>query len=333
MEVPIGAAIIGAGRMGELHARIFAEMPDTRLISVADIDERTARDVGASFGVLGTTDLEEAIARDDVDVVSICTSDEAHVEPCTLVAQAGKHILLEKPLATTVEDAEKIIQVTKDAGVLLMVGHVLRFDPRYAGARQAIEEGAVGEIIHMYGRRYNIVDSGRRIAGRTNVAFFLGVHDLDAMRWYAESDWATAYALGRRKVLAEHDTEDTIQALLTFENGVIASLDTCWAVPTGQECSLDARLDVVGAEGGVSIEVRGDGLRVISQERSTRPDVVYVPAVGDQQAGALRTQLEHFVDCVRHDREPCITPRDALQAVKAAAAITKSLETGAPVQA
>jgi predicted dehydrogenase len=317
--------------MGEAHARVFAELPDTRLIAVADINERVARDVGGSFGVLGTTQLEEAIARDDVDIVSVCTNDEAHVEPCSLAARAGKHILLEKPLATTVADAQKIIDVTKSAGVVLMVGHLLRFDPRYDGAKKAIADGAVGEIIHMYGRRYNVVDSGRRIAGRTNVAFFLGVHDLDAMRWFAESDWATAYALGRRKVLAEHDTEDTIMALLTLENGVIAALDTCWAVPSGQECTLDARLDVVGTEGGTSIEVRGDGLRILSHERSTRPDVVYAPAVGDRQAGALRTQLEHFVDCVRHDREPCITPQDALQAVKAAAAITESLETKEPV--
>ncbi len=331
MEQPLGAAVIGAGIMGELHARVFAEMPDTRLISIADIDERVARDVAGSFGVLGTTNLEEAIARDDVDVVSVCTNDEAHLEPCTLATRAGKHILLEKPLATTVEDAEKIIAVAKEAGVVLMVGHILRFDPRYSGAKKAIAEGAVGEIIHMYGRRYNVVASGQRIAGRTNVAFFLGVHDLDAMRWFAESDWATAYALGRRKVLAEHDTEDTIMALLTFENGVIAMLDTCWAVPMGQARTLDARLDVLGTDGAVNIEVRGEGLRVVDQQRTTSPDVVYVPVIGDRQAGALRTQLEHFVECVRYGGDPCITPHDALQAVKAAAAITKSLETGGPV--
>jgi UDP-N-acetylglucosamine 3-dehydrogenase len=317
--------------MGELHARVFAEMPDTRLVAVADIDDRVAQRVADTFGVPGTTNLEEAIIRDDVHVVSICTSDQAHVEPCRIAAQAGKHILLEKPLATTVEDAEAIIAAAKEAGVLLMVGHILRFDPRYAGAKKAIADGAVGEIIHMYGRRYNVVASGQRIAGRTNVAFFLGVHDLDAMRWFADSDWATAYALGRRKVLAKHDTEDTIMALLTFENGIIATLDTCWAVPMGQARSLDARLDVVGTEGAVNIEVRGEGLRVVDQQRTTSPDVVYVPVVGDRQAGALRTQLEHFVECVRNDREPCITPQDALQAVKAAAAITESLQTGEPV--
>lgn len=331
MTQPLGAAVIGAGRMGELHARVFAEMPDTRLVAVADIDDRVAQRVADTFGVPGTTNLEEAIIRDDVHVVSICTSDQAHVEPCRIAAQAGKHILLEKPLATTVEDAEAIIAAAKEAGVLLMVGHILRFDPRYAGAKKAIADGAVGEIIHMYGRRYNVVASGQRIAGRTNVAFFLGVHDLDAMRWFADSDWATAYALGRRKVLAKHDTEDTIMALLTFENGIIATLDTCWAVPMGQARSLDARLDVVGTEGAVNIEVRGEGLRVVDQQRTTSPDVVYVPVVGDRQAGALRTQLEHFVECVRNDREPCITPQDALQAVKAAAAITESLQTGEPV--
>jgi UDP-N-acetylglucosamine 3-dehydrogenase len=331
MIQPLGVAVIGAGVMGERHARVFAELPDTELVAVADIDEARAANLGACFGVRGFTNAEEAITRTGVDVVSICTSDQAHVEPCRLAAGAGKHILLEKPLATSVADAEEIIKACQDAGVLLMVGHILRFDPRYAEAQRVIATGGVGEIIHLYGRRNNVKASGRRIAGRTNVAFFLGVHDIDVMRWYVGDEVRRAYAIARTKVLAEFNTPDTIFALLSFDNGVIASLETCWAMPEGTTCTLDARLDVVGTDGMVNVEVRGGGLRVVDDRTSSRPDVCYGPVVAGRQAGALRTQLEHFVECVRTGRDPIITPHDALQAVRVAEAITQSLESGQDV--
>lgn len=327
----LGVAVIGAGVMGERHARVFAELPDTELVSVADVDEARAADLGARFGVRGFASAEEAIARNGVHLVSICTSDQAHVEPCRLAARAGKHILLEKPLATTVPDAQQIIDLCQQAGILLMVGHILRFDPRYVEAHDVASRGRLGEIIHVYARRNNVKASGRRIAGRTNVAFFLGVHDIDAMRWCVGAEVCKVYALARTKVLAEFGTPDTILALLTFDNGVIGAVETCWAMPDGVACTLDARLDVVGTDGMVCVEVRGEGLRIVDDARSTRPDVVYGPVVADRQAGALRMQIEHFVECVRTGREPVITPHDALQAVRVADAITRSLETGAEV--
>jgi len=327
----LGAAVIGLGMMGERHAAIWSELETTRLVSVYDIIEERTQSVAAALGCEAPASLETALSRPDVDIVSICTDDQKHVEPCLAAAAAEKHILLEKPLATNLEDCDAIIAACETAGVKLMVGHVVRFDPRYAVAKQAIDDGAVGDIIQVYGRRNNIIDSGRRIGPRTSVAFFLGVHDLDLMRWFVGSEAVKVHAESACKVLADIAAEDSIMTLLKYENGAVGCLETCWVMPKGIPCTLDARLEVIGTEGMVRVTVGDEGCTVISPDRATRPDILYGPQLHGEQAGALRAQLQHFADCVVHDRSPLISPQDARAAVEIAAAIHGSLRSGAPV--
>lgn len=331
MTDQLGAAVIGLGVMGERHAAIWQELPTTRLVSVFDIVPDRAQAISGALGCDAAASIAAAVNRPDVDLVSVCTDDGRHVEPCLAAAAAGKHILLEKPLATSLEDCDAIMAACASAGVKLMVGHVVRFDPRYAVARQAIAEGAVGDIVQVYGRRNNIVDSGRRIAPRTSVAFFLGVHDLDLMRWFVGAEAVKVHAESACKVLAEVAAEDSIMALLKYESGAVGCLETCWVMPKGIPCTLDARLEVIGTEGMVRVTVGDEGCTVISPDRATRPDILYGPQFHGQQSGALRTQLEHFADCVGLDREPVISPQDARAAVELAVAIHDSLRSGAPV--
>ncbi len=328
----LGAAVIGLGMMGQRHGRVWAELPDTRLIAVHDIVPAKAEEMAASYGCLAATTLEDAVSADGVDIVSVCTDDQAHVEACTMAAAAGKHVLVEKPLATSAADCDTVIAAAESNGVRLMVGHVVRFDTRYQMAKAAIDDGAVGDIVHIYGRRNNIVKSGRRIGPRTSVAYFLGVHDLDIMRWYIGCEAVRVYAESCRKVLTAEGADDTIFTLLKYENGAVGCLENCWVVPEGQPNTLDARLEVVGTKGRVAVRV-GDNepLEVSDSSRSWRPDIAYGPVWAGRQEGALRKQLEHFATCVRQDREFVISPQDAKAAVVLAGAIHESLETGAPV--
>jgi len=327
----LGAAVVGLGMMGERHAAIWNELPQTRLVSVYDIVGERTQAVASAVGCEAAPSLEAAVSRPDVGIVSICTDDQKHLEPCLVSAAAGKHILLEKPLATNLEDCDAIIGACESAGVKLMVGHVVRFDPRYALARQAIADGAVGEIVQVYARRNNILDSGRRIGPRTSVAFFLGVHDLDLMRWFVGAEAVKVHAESACKLLADIAAEDSIIALLKYENGAVGCLETCWVMPKGIPCTLDARLEVIGSEGMVRVTVGDEGCTLITPDRATRPDILYGPHLHGQQAGALRTQLEHFADCVVNDRAPLISPQDARAAVQIASAIHDSLRSGAPV--
>lgn len=331
MPDKLGAAVIGLGMMGERHAAIWSQLPTTHLVSVYDIVPDRAKAVAATLGCEAAETLEAAVNRPDIHLVSVCTDDQRHVDPCLAAAAAGKHILVEKPLATTLEDCDAIIDGARRAGVKLMVGHVVRFDPRYVVAKQAIDNGAVGDPIQVYARRNNIVDSGRRIAPRTSVALFLGVHDLDLMRWFVGSEVVKIYAESASKILADVAAEDSIMALLKYENGAVGCLETCWVMPKGIPCTLDARLEVIGTEGMVRVTVGDEGCTIVSQDRALRPDILYGPQMHGQQSGALRAQLEHFVDCILHDRAPLISPEDARVAVQTALAIHQSLTTGGPV--
>jgi predicted dehydrogenase len=212
-----------------------------------------------------------------------------------------------------------------------MVGHVVRFDPKYAVAQQAIADGAVGDPIQVFARRNNILASGRRIAPRTSVAFFLGVHDIDLMRWFVGSEVVRVHAESASKLLADVGSEDSILTVMKFANGAVGCLETCWVVPEGVPNTLDARLEVVGTAGRVAVRAGDESCEIASDARATRPDIAYGPVMLDQQMGALRTQLEHFADCVLSDREPFVPSCDARAAVAVAAAIHESLASGMPV--
>jgi predicted dehydrogenase len=332
MQDPIGCAVVGLGMMGQMHARVWAELPRTHLVSVYDIVPEKTTEVAGKLRAAPCSSLQELLDSPEVSIVSICVDDQHHLAPCLAAAKAGKHILVEKPLATTVAEADQIIAACDDAGVKLMVGHVVRFDPRYVVAQQAIAAGEVGQIIQVFARRNNIVASGRRIAGRTSVAFFLGVHDIDIMRWFVGSDVVRVHAESAARVLADVPAEDSIFTLMKFSDGSVGCLETCWVVPEGVPNTLDARLEVVGTLGRVAVRVGDESCDIAGRERARRPDIAYGPEMWGLQGGALRTQLEHFADCVLHDGRPAVSNVDARAAVEVAEAIHESLRTGLPVQ-
>ena len=126
----IGVGVIGVGLMGSLFARLATQLPNTKLMGVADLDRNRAIQVGEALAVPAYTNYHDLLAMHQVDAVVVATPDSLHLEPALAVAQAGKHLLIEKPLATTREDGQQIINACKNAGVTLMVAHVLRFDPK-----------------------------------------------------------------------------------------------------------------------------------------------------------------------------------------------------------
>lgn len=333
MDDRLGAAVIGLGMMGERHARVWAELPQTRLVSVCDIIPERAEAVAGQYPCRVAASLEEAVGAPGVDIVSVCTDDQAHLQPCLAAAAAGKHVLVEKPLATSLEHCDRIIQACERAGVKLMTGHVCRFDPRYVACREAVVNGRVGEIVQVYARRNNVVTSGRRIGARTSVAFFLGVHEIDLMCWVSGARVTRVHSEATSKVLADIGAQDTILTLLRLDNGAVGCIETCWVIPEGSPNSLDARLEVVGSAGRVAAKVGGDEvMEAADAQRSRRPDMVYWTEVHGRAQGALADQLEHFAECVRGDVQPVISPAEARHAVEVAQAMHRSLETGAPVE-
>ncbi len=330
MAEQLGAAVIGLGMMGERHAQVWAELPTTRLVSVYDIVPERAAQVAEQLGCAAAGGLEEALGAEGVELVSVCTDDQSHRDACVAAAQAGRHVLVEKPLATTLEDCDAIIAACAEADVKLMTGHICRFDPRYVRCRDAVGAGEIGEAVQVFARRNNIVPSGRRIGPRTSVAMFLGVHDIDLVQWITGERITRVYAEATSKVLADIPADDTIMSVFRLEGGAVGALETCWVIPEGSPNSLDARLEVVGTAGRVAARVGGEEFEQHSTDRAKRMDIVYWIEMHGRGHGGLRRQLEHFAECIVADREPAISAEDARSAVAVALAIHRSLESGEP---
>ena len=278
---PIRVAVIGAGFMGERHARIYAGMPDVELVAVCDVRETAARELAARTGASAYSDFAALLRRDDLDAVSVCTPDGLHREPCELALRGGRHVLVEKPIATTVADAEAIVEAAGRAGVMLLVGHCLRFDPRYDQARQAVERGELGAVQTIYTRRANTVAAQDRLGGRCSLPLFLGVHDYDVMRWLAGSEVERVTAESKWGLLREQGfpVEDANCALLRFASGVLGIAELNWILPRGFPAAGDHRLDVVGSAGSLSIATLETGLRRADGQRAVQVDTASAPSV------------------------------------------------------
>jgi predicted dehydrogenase len=325
----LGCAVIGVGVMGASHARVWSELPNTRLASVFDLDPARAAAIAEEYGAVVAASVEEAVGRDDVAMVSVCTPDDSHLAPCLAAARARKHLLIEKPLAFTVADADAILAAVRASGVTAMVGHICRFDPRYAQARDRVRQGLLGDLIYAYARRHNVLSSPRRAAAHTDVIGFLAIHDIDAIHYVTGRRIVRVFARASRKLLADLGVDDAVVAVLDFDNGACGSLDALWVSPDGVMSALDARLDLVGSAGRIHIRDSRD-LETIDAARTTCLDVTYGPVVGGLVAGALRTQLEHFAACVTTGADPLAPLDEAHNAVAVAEAIRRSLASGAP---
>jgi len=150
----VNYGVIGLGFFGEKHCEALATLPQVNIYALCTRTESRLAELGEKFGADKTfTDYNEMLADPDLDAVSVVTMYDQHKEPAIAALEAGKHVLLEKPMASTLEDCQAIVQAAKAASGFFMVGHICRFNPRYAAAKEAIAEGRIGKIVSMYARR------------------------------------------------------------------------------------------------------------------------------------------------------------------------------------
>jgi UDP-N-acetylglucosamine 3-dehydrogenase len=329
----IRVGVVGAGFMGERHARILASLADVNLVAVCDTRSEAAGRVAGLTGAQAWTDSEALLARGGLDAVVICTPDAFHRAPCEAAAGAGVHVLLEKPIATTVADAEAIVAACRSAGVVLLVGHCLRFDARYDQVRSAIAAGEVGEVQTVYTRRANTVAAQDRLGGRCSLPLFLGVHDYDVMRWLAGSEVTRVSAESKWGFLRSQGfpVEDANCALLRFESGALGIAELNWILPRGFPAGGDHRAEVVGSRGALHLATLETGLRRSDAARSIQVDTTSAPLVQGHAGGMFYWEMRHFLDCVRGRARPLVTPHDAVMALRVALAVERAAADGGAV--
>ncbi len=326
---PLRMGVIGAGFMGANHAKVWSQLPNTELIAIADLDETVGKPLAGILGADYHKDMTDLLARNDIDAVSIVTPDRHHVDPATAAARAGKHILLEKPMAHDAAAAAAIAKVVEETGIRLMIAHVLRFDPRYVQLHAAAAPETLGEPIHLRAKRNTIRSLASRLGENSSILFYLGVHDIDMMQWVARSPITRVY--GQKVQKLSNGNEDALYAVVNFENGAIGSLDYSWAWPDGLPSGYHAAFEVIGTRNAALLDVRDQGFHVISAEGPTAADTHLWPEINGKITGDLRDELLHFAEAVLAS-EPFVQDyREAEAAIQVIDALFASIGQGKPI--
>lgn len=323
-------AVIGLGVMGQTHARIYSEMSGVELTAIYDINREHADRMATQYRTNVADSLEALFGMEELDAVSICTSDDQHHELAMLACKYGKHVLMEKPLATDLNEAKEIIEQVKSSGIKMMVGHTLRWDPRYYHARQNVASGKIGSALHLYARRNNSYQNGLRLKGRTSVLMFLGVHDIDAIEWVTGDRIVEVYTVEVRNRLKEFHVGDAAITTFKMASGAIGSYETSWVMPDGNY-ELDAKLDIIGTAGAINVNIVNQNIQLHSEGNFTYPDTMYGVDLYGRLTGIMKEELTSFVLAVKEDVQLPITVDEAYRAVYIASCMEQSLQTGLPV--
>jgi predicted dehydrogenase len=335
----VGFGVIGAGLFGENHALVYSRLPGVELVAVCDQNEARAREVAERYGARTYyTDYVQLLAEPDISAVSIATPDFAHSEIALAAAQAGKHILCEKPLATTVEEAQSIVDAAARAGVKLMVDFHNRVNPPFVAARDSVRDGAIGTPSYAYARLSNTTFVPLEMlswADRSSALFFLGSHAIDIMCFILNDTVARVHAVSRSGILKGLgvDAPDFHVAIAEFERGAVVTFENAWILPRSQPMVYDFKVEVLGSEGALYVDSSHHGaFELHSGGRLSYGDVLGVTPTSDLRVGGFVLEaISRFVDAVLHDRPVLATGEDGVEATRIVDAIKRSAETGQPV--
>jgi len=309
----IRIAVVGCGFWGRNHLRVFSELPSAELVAAVDIDPERARFAEEKYGAKGYTDLEEMLGKERVDAVTICTPSITHAEVALKVIRAGKHVLVEKPMTSTTEEAVKLIEEAERQQIFLMVGHIERFNPAVERVKRFIDEGGIGEVVLISCRR---VSRWPIRIGDVGVVKDLAIHDIDISRYITGRNPVEVYAVAGR---IHHRYEDYANIILRFGERPTAFIEANWLTPFKVR-----KLTVTGSDGMITMDYISQEVTVANSSGKRELDVVHEEP--------LKRELSHFVDVVAGRAEPLINGRDGLMAVYIAEEALRSASIGKPIK-
>jgi len=324
--------IVGLGWFGEIHCDAIIGIPNLELAALCTRTESRLAELAKKFGVKKTyTDYRKLLADPDIDAVSIVTMWDQHTEPAVAALQAGKHVFLEKPIASTVADARKIVAASKGAKGILQVGHICRFNPRYRAAKEAIAAGRIGKIVSLASRRNIPAAWTPAILNKIGPIVGDAIHDTDLMLWFTEDRIVSVYA--QTVDVRGLKYPDIGQTMYRFRSGATATLETVWCMPERTPYDIDERMNIVGTEGFIQVQDTFPNLGIAGADKFHSPDTTYWPMYEGKRGGALKEEFSYFADCALHGTKPAIgTPEDATAALQATLAAEESARTGQVVK-
>ncbi len=310
----LGIAVIGVGFWGKNHVRVYSELPETNLVAVCDVDFERAKAIAQQYKVDAYKDSQKLLNRNDVHAVSICTWTTTHAIEAMKALKAEKHTLVEKPLASSIREARRIVDFAMQKKKHLMVGFIERFNPVVQRAKDMLRRGEIGELVSATARR---VSQWPERIGDVGVVKDYAIHEIDVMRKIFEEDPATVYA--RVGNLKHTKFEDYAQIMLTFKSGKTAFIETNWLTP-----DKIRSLTLTGSNAILSLDYLTQEITVETLEKTLKPRYNWEEP--------LKIELQHFAKSVLEDKAPAVSGIDGLKAIIIAEAAVKSSAKGRSIR-
>ena len=338
MKKQLGAAVWGAGWVSTEHLRGYARNPHVKVVAMGSRRAEQVREKLALAGISGDvgvyTSLDAILERKDVDVISICVTAEAQAAASIKAAQAGKHVLVEKPIAKTLDELRQVRDAVRKAKVKTVVGFVLRWNPSVQIARTLIQDGWLGKIVysrfaymHEAGPWYPSFEWIRSKERGGSSTLLGGCHAVDAMRFLVGQEAAEVSAFSTTGHRTDFEYDPTVAGVIRFKNGSLAHLTA------SQELHMPYvfPIEVMGSLGAIR-----DG-RVWSEKLKGQSGWVTIPATmpdsGHVAHHPFPEMIDHLVDCILNDRESHVSVEDAVKTHEIVFALDQSAaQSGKPVK-
>ncbi|MEA2246259.1 MAG: hypothetical protein QOH46_788 [Solirubrobacteraceae bacterium] len=322
----VGVAVAGLGYWGPNLARNFAVLPGADLRWCCDDRPDVRQRFAAQYpGARVTGDLDEVLGDPELDAVVLATPVPTHADLAIRVLEAGKHCFVEKPLAQSVADAERVVEAAREAGRIVMVGHLLQYHPGVNKLKEIAASGELGDIHYIYGNRLNL----GQLRADENALWSLGAHDVSVVLHLADEEPSEMWARGESYM--REGVEDVVFGFLRFPSGLAAHLHLSWLDPHKERrftivgSRRMATFDDMDAERKITVYDKGfDEKADTYGEYITRSGDIWSPRVPNDEP--LRLECQHFVDCVRTGRTPISDGEAGLRVVRVLEALQQSLD-------
>ncbi|MDI9437219.1 MAG: Gfo/Idh/MocA family oxidoreductase [Euryarchaeota archaeon] len=309
----VNVGVIGVGAMGHNHVRVYSRLKNANLMAVSDLMKGTLAEVSKKYQTVGFVDYDNILKMPEIEAVSVCVPTTYHHSVVMGAIEQGKHVLVEKPIAFTLDEARDMIRAAKREGVKLATGHVERFNPAVLEAKKLIREGLIGEIVSVSAKRVGPFPPRIKDVG---VTIDLAIHEVDVMAYLLDSPASKVYAhVGSR--LEKCEFEDHAEIMMEFYNGASGVLEVNWLTPYKQR-----KLEVTGTEGILALDYIDQDVEIFGKNARK----VRVP-----HHEPLMEELNSFLNSIIDDEKPKITGEDGMHALKVVLAAMESAKGKVPV--
>lgn len=294
---PLRIGVLGCGVWGRNHARVYKQLPQANLVKICDIKPKTVKEIAETYQTQHTTNPDTIFNDPTIDAVSICTPTVTHADLAQRALEAGKHVLVEKPMTNTLQEAKGLIQTANKNNLHLAVGFVERFNPAVNEALKLVKQGEIGQVILAQTRR---VSQWPQRIGDVGVIKDLAIHDIDIVNQLFRDDPTLVFANAGS---IQHSFEDYANIMICYPGNRNAFVETNWLTPRKIR-----KLIITGTEGLINVEYITQELTIENTKG------IYQPFI--QQEEPLKRELETFLDCIIQDKPQVVTGEDGLKALK-----------------